>query len=173
MENGKFQALRAWLQTHRGWLVQLNPIGVKYTDNHRNSLIEKVDYQLDRLARLERDCWDRAKVAAKVPGLYDLPDGEGPILIASRMSLPPNVLRVLIDECVTHSTYLGSTTGYGVFSGRCAHDGRSTARDGWRGSAVYCVHACEPPSGDSRRYLFRPEAAWLDTSTARLAPKTA
>ena len=81
--NNKFQSFRTWLQTQRSWLVGLHALGVKYADNHRDQLVEKVDYQLERLMRLERDCWDRAKVAAKVPGIY-YSEKDGPIVVTPR-----------------------------------------------------------------------------------------
>ena len=83
LNNGKFEALRSWLRAQRDWLEQLETLGVKYTDNHRNHLLEKVDYQLGRLTRMERSCWDCAKVAAQIPGLYYLPEKE-PIVVAPR-----------------------------------------------------------------------------------------
>nr|VWO94125.1 Immunoglobulin G-binding protein A (IgG-binding protein A) (Staphylococcal protein A) (SpA) [Ganoderma boninense] len=89
--NGKFEALRSWLTAQRGWLEQLDPLGIKYTDNHRDSLIEKVDYQLGRLTRMERNCWDCAKVAAQVPGLYYLSDEKEPVVVSPYMFSRPAI----------------------------------------------------------------------------------
>lgn len=97
-DNRKFESLRTWLQKQRAWLEQLHPLGVKYADNHRDRLIEKVDYQLGRLIRLERACWDRAKVAAEIPGLYNFPAEEGAIMVAARTSIHLPHFRYLIPH---------------------------------------------------------------------------
>ncbi|PIL33265.1 hypothetical protein GSI_04715 [Ganoderma sinense ZZ0214-1] len=109
LNNHKFQSFHAWLKTKRSWLAELHPLGVKYTDNHRDRLIEKVDYQLERLMRLERDSWDCAKVAANVPGLYYFSDKEGPITVTSppttgdRKSMEPCLVAALIMVVILHA----------------------------------------------------------------------
>lgn len=104
LNNSKFESFRSWLRVQRSWLWDLRPLGVKYTDNHRDRLIEKVDYQLERLDRLERDCWDRAKVAAKVPGIYCFSDEEGPIVVAPCM-LPYFIHLICADLYMQHPSW--------------------------------------------------------------------
>ncbi|KAL7279724.1 hypothetical protein ACG7TL_006131 [Trametes sanguinea] len=109
-ENVEFESYRSWLCeeiTHFGSSVL--PIGNKDADHRRLRLLRWLESELRRLNGVEAHCWDRAKILARLPGFYLLPDEEGPVVIPpppkpdARRNMQPFLVAALFMVCALHS----------------------------------------------------------------------
>ena len=86
VENDAFKVLHTWLEEQSQLLATtVLPTGHKEADNAREANIKRIDYQQHRLDQILKWSHDHAKVIAKVPGYYTLPEATESILIPPRM----------------------------------------------------------------------------------------
>lgn len=70
-DNMRFLAYRAFLKSKRHMLLLLSPLEHRDADRRRGKLLEKITTELESLASLENNAWERQKLLS---GLYGLPD---------------------------------------------------------------------------------------------------
>ncbi|KAI0657553.1 hypothetical protein C8Q70DRAFT_934897 [Cubamyces menziesii] len=83
--NVEFESYRRWIHEEiERFHTELLPIEERDADQRRLRLLRWLESELRRLNGLEEYCWDRAKILARLPGFYFLPDEDEPLIIRPR-----------------------------------------------------------------------------------------